>query len=98
MPTKPSFLFRSVTFKSNIPADKHTPTAVFEFTFMIVKLDFVDVESPHFEIMLDEIGDLFVSVSVFPRLEADYGVPSGRYVALTNLRMTSSLLFLHPRG
>jgi hypothetical protein len=84
--------------KSNIPADKHTPAAVFEITFMVVKLDFVDVESTHFEIMLDQLGDLFVSVSVFPGLEADYGVPSGRYVALTNLRMTSSLLFLHPRG
>ena len=61
---------------------------------MIVEIDFVDVESPHFEIMLDELGDLFVSVCVFPSLEADYRVPPCGYVALTSLRMTSSLLFL----
>jgi hypothetical protein len=38
---------------------------------MIVKFDFVDVETPQLEITLDELGDLFISVCVFPGLEAD---------------------------
>ena len=63
---------------------------------MIVELDFVDSKSSQSEIFLYEFGDLFVSICVFPSFEADYAIPTGRLVALTNLRMTSALLFLHP--
>jgi len=82
--------------ETNVPFDKDTPAAILQIAFVVVELDVIDNKSSQPEIFLYEFGHLLISICVFPSFKADYAVPAGRLVALTNLRVTSAMLFLHP--
>src|ERR1700734_1280052 len=88
---------RFLTFlprNTNIPLDKNTSPTIVESTFVRVNLQFINHETSDFQIACNQDTNLSESTRVIPRFETDNIVPSGRFVALTCVRMTSRGLFL----